>query len=102
LMSDKAVKIVVKYCGGCNPLYDRVALVRRIEERFCDSVRLVSVDEGEGDAALVVHGCYVRCAGTTELSHLPIFSVCRPEDIDDLKEHIQTMLDTHESEEPSE
>ena len=24
----------VKYCGGCNPRYDRVALVRELERRL--------------------------------------------------------------------
>ena len=26
------VKRAVKYCGGCNPRYDRVALVRQLEK----------------------------------------------------------------------
>ena len=91
-MSDGIVRILVKYCGGCNPLYDRVDLVRRIRERFPDSVRFVFTGEEEGDAAVVVHGCHVQCAGTADVSHLPILHIHRPEDIDDLEKRIQTML----------
>ena len=28
---DSRTEIGVRYCGGCNPRYDRVALVRRLE-----------------------------------------------------------------------
>lgn len=99
-MSDGVVRIVVKYCGGCNPLYDRVDLVRRIRERFPDSMRFVSQGEveDERDAVLVVHGCHVQCAGTADVSHLPILHINRPEDIDDLEERIQAMLLAYEIE----
>jgi len=49
----------VVYCGGCNPFYDRVGLVRRIltDER----VRELSGTAGP-DALLAVSGCSRSCA----------------------------------------
>ena len=46
----------VRYCGGCNPRYDRTALVGRLAER-CPNVRFVRAEAGrEYDALLVVGG----------------------------------------------
>ena len=52
----------VKYCGGCNPRYDRVAFVRALAER-CPEARFVPAWPGERyDRLLVVCGCHARCA----------------------------------------
>jgi hypothetical protein len=58
------VIVGVKYCGGCNPSYDRPELVRRIQEAF-PSVTFVYANEAredQWDFALVVCGCPVKCA----------------------------------------
>jgi len=51
----------VKYCGGCNPRYDRAALVRQLEERLGaplpPAIAGVVYDE-----LYVVCGCSARCA----------------------------------------
>ena len=55
------MKRAVKYCGGCNPRYDRVALVRQLESRLGE--RLSGVWPGEVyDEVYVVCGCSARCA----------------------------------------
>jgi hypothetical protein len=60
--NDKQLKIRVKYCGGCNPNYDRVALVKQIEERLRGKASLVGAD-GEGiSLVLAVEGCSTACA----------------------------------------
>ncbi|MBN1880994.1 MAG: hypothetical protein JW885_02365 [Deltaproteobacteria bacterium] len=103
-MSDEPVTIVVKYCGGCNPLYDRVALVRRLEERLFGTARFVPAGgrECKGDLLLVVCGCHVRCAGTHEFSDLPTVFIDRPEGVTDLVKRIRAMPDDAESKELSE
>lgn len=45
------LKVAIKYCGGCNPDFDRVALVKRIEERLIGKVEFVSAED---DITLVV------------------------------------------------
>ncbi|MDR1875680.1 MAG: hypothetical protein LBQ90_11795 [Synergistaceae bacterium] len=62
----------VKYCGGCNPSYDRTALVKRIQDRF-PPLRFVYADtppDVSVDFVLVVCGCPVRCANYAELHGL--------------------------------
>ena len=58
----------VRYCGGCNPRYDRTALVGRLAER-CPNVRFVRAESGrEYDALLVVGGCCACCADISGLA----------------------------------
>jgi 4-hydroxybutyrate CoA-transferase len=55
--------IQVKYCGGCNPRYDRTDLIRRIREDFPGINIVYETPSPEGaDFVLVVCGCPVRCA----------------------------------------
>jgi 4-hydroxybutyrate CoA-transferase len=55
--------VQVKYCGGCNPGYDRTGLIRRIPEDF-PGVNIVyeTPSRETVDFVLVVCGCPVRCA----------------------------------------
>ncbi|WP_077611246.1 hypothetical protein [Clostridium sp. Marseille-P2415] len=54
--------IGIKYCGGCNPVYDRVRRVRRfIEENSLYEYVGISANQ-PCDYWLVVCGCIRRCA----------------------------------------
>lgn len=56
----------VKYCGGCNPHYDREQAVREIEARI--GKKLVRACVGETyDVLYVVCGCPSRCADISGL-----------------------------------
>ena len=56
------LKVGIKYCGGCNPYYDRVALVKRIERRLKGKVAFVSAADDDVDLVLAVEGCNTACA----------------------------------------
>lgn len=60
------MKVAVKYCGGCNPRYDRAAVIRRLCDDVAD-VEVVRPGGEEVDAVAVMCGCAVACA---EHSHL--------------------------------
>lgn len=63
----KRLAIGVRYCGGCNPRYDRVAAVRQLA-RLLPGYELGPAQPGETyPAAVVVCGCPARCAGTADL-----------------------------------
>lgn len=54
------MKGAVKYCGGCNPRYDRAALVRKLEAQF--QTELPPARAGEiYDVVYVICGCPSRC-----------------------------------------
>jgi len=54
--------IAVKYCGGCNPRYDRVKFVQDLQGEFSLSeYEFASADAPDPDFVLVTCGCPVRC-----------------------------------------
>lgn len=61
-------EVGIKYCGGCNPRFDRVAWVQRLQ-KSCPDVRLVPAGREDAPpfAYLVVCGCSARCADVSGL-----------------------------------
>jgi hypothetical protein len=74
------MKIAIKYCGGCNPDFDRVALVKRIEERLNGKVEFVSPEDEDIDLVLAVEGCKTACADLDVFKGLKIFIISKIED----------------------
>ena len=65
---DSKTEIGVRYCGGCNPRYDRVALVKRLES-LLSGMTLVPARPGVPYPAVVVAcGCPSRCANVSDLA----------------------------------
>ena len=63
----KAVKIGNKYCGGCNPHYERAEIVKRLAEDMPEA-EIVSAHPGcEMDHVAVICGCTRACAAHEEL-----------------------------------
>jgi len=58
-------RVALKYCGGCNPGYDRVAFFRRIREIAGDSIEWVTVEEPGFEALLLIQGCQTACPERT-------------------------------------
>lgn len=56
------MKCGVRFCGGCNPRYDRRQALNRIESHFKD-IDFVNAAEGiPHDLLLVIGGCSNCCA----------------------------------------
>ncbi len=55
-----SMDIGIKYCGGCNPRYDRPALVARLKSDLPDA-QVVSAGETQ-DYVVVLCGCSSACA----------------------------------------
>ncbi len=61
----------LKYCGGCNPVIDRAALVREIEKLLPAGWKLVTERQADPwEMALLVCGCPVACANRPEVKGL--------------------------------
>ena len=54
--------IGIKYCGGCNPGYDREVFVRRLKERFPACVFVTPEEQKKCDIWLFICGCPAACA----------------------------------------
>jgi hypothetical protein len=74
------LKLTIKYCGGCNPDYDRVALVKRIEERLNGKVEFVSAEDENIDLVLAVEGCKTACADLSAFKGIKIQFITKIED----------------------
>jgi hypothetical protein len=66
-------KIGIKYCGGCNPGYERVEMIQRVQFRFNDRFLFLRHDEPDIDVLVLMSGCHRTCAGkdlnTTKIPH---------------------------------
>lgn len=62
------MKIGIKYCGGCNPRFDRSQIVLRLKSEFKD-LQIQSANTKETfDLIVVITGCASRCASHSELN----------------------------------
>jgi len=54
-------RIALKYCGGCDPGFDRVELFTRIRTAGGDSIEWVGLDDQDFDTVLIIAGCDRAC-----------------------------------------
>lgn len=73
------IRIDIRYCGGCNPDYDRTGLVTEIKQALYDHC---TFDDGVGlaDWILMVHGCPTACASKENLPLDRCVAIRRPAD----------------------
>ncbi len=84
-MNEK-LKIGLKFCGGCNPTYDRGAISEKIRRELKDTVDFVAIIDGKVDMVLSIQGCNVSCA---DLKPFKDHSVRIVNSIDDAESFIQ-------------
>ena len=78
--ADIRLRIGLKYCGGCNPGYDRVALVNQIEKSLQREVEFVSPESEDVAIILAVQGCSTACANLSPFQGLQIWIITNIED----------------------
>jgi len=70
--TDMTVKVGLKYCGGCNPEYDRVALVKHIQDSLQGKVEFVKPESEGVRLILAVEGCSTACADLSAFQGMEI------------------------------
>lgn len=90
-------RIALKYCGGCNPGFDRVQYFKAIQNAAGNRIKWVSLDELDYETVLVIYGCEVECpvADVARITHGRIISV--RDDKRDPGEIVQNLLSEGES-----
>lgn len=72
--------INIRYCGGCNPRYDRKKIVQRIQKTFPLQTLLINSQEA-ADAVVILCGCSSACAVSREDYEAPnVFVMWKEED----------------------
>lgn len=85
-------KIAVRYCGGCNPGYQRGTAVRTLQKRFPHLQLLNFEPSAVYEAVLVVCGCSARCAGQADLPvDIPRLVMASQEDIESATEFLEKL-----------
>jgi len=86
------LRVGVKYCGGCNPEYDRVALVEQIEKRSGEKIDFTPYGNGKVDLIMaVVHGCKTACADMSGFEGTEIWNIT---DIKDAEKFIGEVVNS--------
>lgn len=64
------MRVGVKYCGGCNPRYDRTNFVARLKGELGQEMEWLNAGTAEEpmDFVLVVCGCTAACAEHRQLN----------------------------------
>ena len=83
------LKVGIKYCGGCNPNYDRVALADYIKNSLHGRVEFVSHDNEDIDLILAVEGCKTCCADLSAFQGKQIHFISQ---LEDAGKFLQTFL----------
>jgi len=55
------MRVAIKFCGGCDPAYDRVEYFQRIKLAAGDVIEWLSPDEQGCEAVLLICGCLKAC-----------------------------------------
>ena len=58
-------RIALKYCGGCNPTFDRAEYVKKIQSAAGDRIEWATLDDAAWDGILLIHGCNTACLEKT-------------------------------------
>ena len=61
-------EIGIKYCGGCNPTYERLEVIQAIQSRLGGRFLFLRPDQRDLDGMLLINGCVRSCA-TENLDH---------------------------------
>jgi hypothetical protein len=74
------LKVGIKYCGGCNPGYNRVATAEYIEHSLHGRVEFVSLENKDINLVLAIEGCKTCCADLSPFEGKQIHFIAQIED----------------------
>jgi hypothetical protein len=80
---EKNPKVAIRYCGGCNPRYDRGAMVERVCRNHPEWDVEIATEGRTYDLLLVVGGCPSCCAAYQQFTALHVKKIWT--DVDDIE-----------------
>jgi hypothetical protein len=64
------LKIGIKYCGGCNPKFNRSAFVAGLAVKYKEKVKIEPIKEDIiYDIVIILNGCSSVCVNISEMKH---------------------------------
>jgi len=81
-------RLAIKFCGGCNPVGERVAIAQIIRKNLSENAQWVS-GEGQVDLLLMIEGCLTGCADRPEIrQRATVFLSIRGHDVSEVEKNI--------------
>lgn len=77
-------KAAIKFCGGCNPGYDRLAVAEEIKRRLLEAGHRLVSDSSEAEVVIAVCGCACACADVSGLDIGRLIFITKPEMADNI------------------
>lgn len=84
-------KIGVRFCGGCNPRYDRGAALRELQESLPQLIWEVAEPERKYDRYLLICGCMAACVTAKDLPGDKLYWLRSPEELAHIREIVQNL-----------
>ena len=85
-------RIGIKYCGGCNPGYERVEMTERVQFRFNDQFLFLRHDDPDIEGLILMSGCHRTCASQdVNPTEIPHCSITGENDFDTLINWLKTL-----------
>jgi hypothetical protein len=64
------LNIGIKYCGGCNPKYNRGAFVAGLAVKYKEKINIEPIKENIiYDIVIIMNGCSSVCVNISEMKH---------------------------------
>ena len=80
-------RIGIRYCGGCNPHYERVELIQRVQSLAGDRFIFLRYDQQDLDGLIALNGCLRACGvKDRDRREVPLYSMTEKGDVDRLME----------------
>jgi hypothetical protein len=83
------LRIGIKFCGGCNPAFDRVAAVERIKRELEGKAEFVPLDDETAEMVLAVMGCGNACAELGEIKGKQVIIITEDSRVDAVIDEIK-------------
>ena len=90
----KKKNIGLKFCGGCNPSYDRGLTAEKIRGELDGIVNFVNIIDDTIDMVLSIQGCDTSCA---DLQPFEDYDVKIVKNINDAEEFIKSIKEKYNS-----
>ncbi len=90
---DDLIRVGIRYCGGCNPTFERVAALESLILALEGKVRAVDHREDSIQALLFVCGCPTACPAQESLPpELPFFVLRAQDDLQEALRWLRALL----------
>lgn len=86
------MRIGIKYCGGCNPRYDRTSFVEKLIDEYKSILFETAKDNVCYDVVIVICGCTSACVNHDKLIGLKKIIITDENDINKVKATIDELI----------